>query len=188
MNRLAILSFAAVIFAAGAANAVEPAAGTGEQSARFEGHVNGACRMGAPTAVSTDNVTVGALSTGSAEFTIDQLVGPDGIPLAAQVVVNIPAICTQAHVLSVSSLNDGLSTPQPVAPGSPFRNVLDYSVNVLWAGQSNDFTASGSDLAAPIPDAAQGDVTVTISLPGGGDPAVAGIYSDEIILQLGVAG
>lgn len=185
MNRSFLLSFAAAVLAAGAAHAADPLA---EQTARLEGHVEGACRMGAPTAVSTSNATAGALTTGSAEFTIDQLVGPDGIPLAANFVVSIPAICTQAHVLTVSSLNDGLRTPEPTPSGSQFRSVLDYSVNVGWAGQSNNFTASGADLAAPIPDAARGDVTVTISLPGGGDPAVAGIYSDEIILQLGVAG
>lgn len=186
MKRVAIFCFAATILAAGTANTAEPA--SGEQSARIEGRVDGACRMGTPTAVSTNNVTVGALSQGSAEFTIDQLVGPDGIPMSANVVVSIPATCTQAHVLSVSSLNDGLRTPETVSPSSGFRNVLDYSVDIDWAGESNSFTASGADLAAPIPDAVQGAVTVTISLPGGGDPAIAGIYTDEIILQLGVAG
>jgi hypothetical protein len=189
MRRFALISgLACALSVLATAASAQPVSANADQDARLEGHVDGACRMGVPTALSTNNVSVSTLSQGSAEFSIDQLVGPDSIPLAASLTLSIPAVCTQAHTLTISSLKDGLRTEEVVPSGSGFRGVIDYSVGVDWAGQNSAFTASGADVVTPVPDAAVGDVTVTIQIPGGGDPAVAGFYSDEIILQLGVAG
>ncbi len=189
MNRIAAIAagLCGLMVAGSAAAQVIPTNGA-QQPLNLEGRVNGVCKLFQPQTVSASNASVDALSATSAEVRIDSIVDSNGVPQAASVVIVIPAICTQAHTLSMSSANAGLRTAESAVPGSGFRSVLDYTVDVDWAGSTQSFESSGGDLVAPIPDAAVGDMTVTIDFPGGGEPAVAGDYSDQIIVELGVAG
>lgn len=184
MTRFALIAGLSVAMLAGAAQAQDQLS----RDAYLEGHVDGACRMYVPQAAGGENMTAGAVGEGAVELAISNLVDAAGVPRAASIVVTVPAICTQAHTLTVTSRNDGLRTEETAPPGSGFRSVIDYTVGVGWAGSTTSFDASSGELVEPVADAAAGDVTLTISFPGGGDPAVAGFYSDEIILELGVAG
>lgn len=156
--------------------------------ATFRGAAEPACRLNTPTAPTARNIQVAALAPGSADISISQLVGDDGAPLGATVVLVVPAVCNQAHTLNLSSLNGGLLGDGPALTGGPFRSRLPYSVTVAWAGGQQSFVTQDDALSFAIGDAATGSVTVTIEIPPGGAPLAAGAYSDEIVLELGAAG
>lgn len=153
----------------------------------FRGDVAAACRMSTPLAPTADNAQVGALAPGSADIAISQLVGDDGAPIGATIVLVLPATCNQAHTLNLSSLNGGLKSSGPVVTGA-FRSQAPYTVTVAWAGESQTFQTQNESLAFNLANAATGPVTVTIQIPAGGAPLAAGTYSDELVLELGVAG
>ena len=154
----------------------------------FRGDVAAACRMSTPLAPTTDNAQVGALAPGSADIAINRLVGEDGAPIGATIVLVLPATCNQAHTLNLSSLNGGLKGDAPAGSGGAFRSQAPYTVTVAWAGESQTFQTQDESLAFALGSAATGPVTVTIQIPAGGAPLAAGTYSDELILELGVAG
>ncbi|RYF93606.1 MAG: hypothetical protein EON95_08320 [Caulobacteraceae bacterium] len=161
---------------------------TGTIQAVFRGDVLAACRMSTPLAPTADNAQVGALAPGSADIAINQLVGDDGAPIGATIVLVLPATCNQAHTLNLSSLNGGLKGDGPALPGGAFRSQAPYTVTVAWAGESQTFQTQDESLSFALGSAATGPVTVTIQIPAGGAPLAAGTYSDELVLELGVAG
>lgn len=175
---------------------VVPAGGAAAQSneqtatiqATFRGVAPAACRMSAPTAPTSENAQVGALSPGSADIAIDQMVDQDSSPLGATIVLVLPAVCNQAHTLSLSSLNGGLLGDGAQPAGGAFRTLVPYSVTVSWAGGEQLLLTPDQNLSVVFSDAAAGVVTVTIQIPQGGAPLVAGAYTDEIVLELGAAG
>lgn len=174
--------------AAGGPAMAQTVDGSATIQATFRGGAEPACRLNTPTAPTAQNVQIGGLAPGSADISISQLVGDDGAPLAATVVLVVPAVCNQAHTLNLSSLNGGLLGDGPELTGGPFRSRLPYSVTVAWAGGQQSFVTQDDALSFAVGDAAVGSVTVTIEIPPGGAPLAAGAYSDEIVLELGAAG
>jgi hypothetical protein len=156
--------------------------------ATFRGSAPAACQISTATAPSSQNVQIGALSPGSAGISISQMVDENAAPLGATVVLVIPAVCNQAHTLNLSSLNGGLLGDGDAAAAGAFRSLLPYSVTVNWAGGEQLLLTPDQDLSVVFGDAAAGVVTVTIQIPQGGAPLVAGAYTDEIVLELGAAG
>lgn len=154
----------------------------------LNGDIPAGCIMAAPTAPSAQNATATALASGTADVVITRLVGDDGAPLGAQMTLNLPSACNQSHTLSISSLNGGMTNPDAGAPGAAFRTVLPYQVVVTWAGQTRTFDSAASAATVAVGDAARGDLSVTIQISPGGAPLVAGSYSDQLVLELGVAG
>lgn len=165
---------------------------SGEQSATiqatFRGAAEPACRLNTPTSPTSDNAQVSGLAPGSADIAINQLVGADGATLGATVVLVLPAVCNQAHTLNLSSLNGGLLGDGPAVTTGPFRSRLPYSVTVNWAGGQQSFLTEDGILSFALGAAAVGPITVTIQIPSGGAPLAAGAYSDELVLELGIAG
>lgn len=155
--------------------------------ATFRGGADPACRLSTPAASGAQNISVEGLSNGTADLTISQLVGEAGASLGATIVLEVPAVCNQAHVITVTSRNGGLTTEGGPVSG-PFRASLPYGVTVGWAGQQRTLNTEAGQVSVELPDAATGSVTVVIEVPSGGAPLVAGAYSDELILELGVAG
>lgn len=155
--------------------------------ATFRGVVEGGCRLSAPAATSADNAVISSLGPGTADIAVQQLVNDDAEVQGARIVLVIPTLCTQAHTLSLTSVNGGLASDQP-ADGGPFRSNIVYTVTVAWAGGQQTFETGGGLLNFTVPDAAMGDLVVTIDIPSGGDPLTAGAYTDEITLILGVGG
>ncbi|MGZ9101067.1 MAG: hypothetical protein ACXW3O_15320 [Brevundimonas sp.] len=162
--------------------------GSATIQATFRGDAAPACRLNTPTASTTENAQISGLAPGSADISISQLVGNDGAPLGATVVLVLPAVCNQAHTLNLSSLHGGLLGDGPELTGGPFRSRLPYSVTVAWAGGQQSFLTQNDSLSFAVGDAALGSITVTIQIPPGGAPLAAGAYSDEIVLELGAAG
>lgn len=177
----------AAVMVANAAAAQVATSGTNQMA--FKGTVQPGCITSIPASTSSQNATVTELVAGSANIVVTRLVGDDGVPLGAQIVLSLPAACNQAHTLNVSSLNGGLMNANGSTAGSAaFRALLPYTVQVNWAGQTQTLTSGAGAVAQPISDAATGPLSVTIQIPAGGSPMVAGSYSDQLVLELGVAG
>lgn len=187
LRTLVALATLAGAVAFGGAAAAQSGEETATVQTTFRGQADPGCRLSTPAAPTAENAQVGALGPGSADIAISQLVGDDGQPLGATIVLVLPAVCNQAHTLNLSSLNGGLLGDGPVTTG-PFRSNLPYSVTVAWAGDQQSFQTEDDTLSFPVGDAAVGSVTVTIQIPSGGAPLAAGAYSDELILELGAAG
>ncbi len=156
--------------------------------ATFRGSAPGGCRISAPSTTSQQNATATGLAPGSANIAVNQIVGEDGEPLGATIVMVIPATCNQAHTINLQSLNGGLTSSGPAVTGGPFRSSLAYTVTVDSERGRQVFTSSDSLLAVSFNDASNEPVTVTIQIPAGGGPLTAGAYSDELVLEFGVAG
>ena len=155
----------------------------------YSGQVLPGCIMAAPTVPSAQNATATSLSAGSADINVTQLVGDDGVPIGAQLVLSLDSACNQAHVLSIASQNGALINDVSTGdPGTSFRNTLPYAVSLSWSGQTQTLDSSDGSLSLPVGVAARGSVTVIIQIPAGGAPMVAGSYSDQLVLELGIAG
>lgn len=172
----------------GSQAAAQTDVGAGTRQATFQGSAPAGCRMSAASAPTSNNAQVTALSAGSADIAIAQLVGDDGTAQAATIVLTLPAVCNQAHTLTLDSLRGALASDGPELTGGPFRNRLPYSVTVSWAGGLQSYSSQDDTLTLSVPNAATGLVTITIQIPSGGAPLAAGAYSDQLVLELGAAG
>jgi len=185
MTRTPLLAAAAALMlTAGAAQAQTPPT---EQLA-FNGVAPPGCIMQSATSPSSDNASVSSPSPGAADILIGRLVGEDGVPVGATVILTLPAACNQAHRLSLGSLNGGLVNIDGTPVGGPFRALLPYTVGVSWGGASETYDSATPGVTLSSGDAATGSVTVTIEIPAGGAPLVAGAYSDQLVLELAAAG
>jgi hypothetical protein len=181
------LSLLAAVAAMLPAAALAQTVNIGQGRLDLVGQAQSACLTSAPTAATAVNATFAQTGQNAAEVRITQLVDPTTAqPIASSVDVAVPVICNTAHRLVIRSSNGGLLRQgvRQQAPG--FRDALPYQVIATWAGQ----TANGGS-ASPVtinsPDGAAGQVSVSINVPGGGDPLVAGSYEDSIVIELQVA-
>lgn len=150
------------------------------------------CLVQTPQAAVGANTTFAAGGAQQGQVTITQLADPQtAVAKEATISVALPVICNSAHHVTVTSLNRGLLRQGGIASQTSvngFREFIPYSVTASWAGQ----TATGQSLSgAPVnittQDGAAGQVSLTIDVPGGGDPLVAGTYSDSLTIELQVA-
>lgn len=187
MMRAAVLLPSLIVAAfAGAAAAQQPA--TQQPQLSYRGDVAAGCILSAPTIGASTNATAQNASGGSADVVITRLAGDDGVPEGAEVSLVLQAACNQSHTLNLESLLGGLTNGQPAPANGQFRTVLPYQVTLSWAGTTQTFRSDDPALAAAIASAARGSLTVSITIPSGGSPLVAGSYADQLVLELGVAG
>ena len=182
--RFAIAAFSVALLGAGAASAQS----VGTSPLTFQGKAPPACRMSTPMSEASQNAELDSAAPGAAEISIARLAGDDGSVIGANMALNIPVLCNQAHTLSVESRRGGLSLSQVPVEATAFRTSVPYRVRVSWAGANDDFSSDGSNAFLSIGDAGQGLLNVVIDIPAGGVPLVAGSYSDELVLVLSVAG
>ena len=152
----------------------------------FQGQVAAGCVFEAAETSFVENAVISNLSPGTADIAINQLVDEDGAPIGAVIILSLPATCNQSHSLTLASQNGGLVNPDGVE-GGPFRTQLPYSMTVAWGSVSQTVSSDGPGLTLAYGDAGTGVVTLTIQIPAGGDPLVAGAYADQLILELGAA-
>ena len=138
----------------------------------------------AETAISNAALTAGPTA---GQVRLTQFVDPQtAVPVAANIGLDFSVICNAAHHLTVRTLQGGLvlTTPAP-PPGPGLRNSVPYQVSVAWAGQQatgSSYTTMPVDIATA--NGASGILSITIAVPGGGDPLVAGTYSDSLVVEL----
>lgn len=153
----------------------------------FRGQAPAVCVIrGAATLVSSNNASLETSQLNAAAIRVTSLVSADGSgqPNAADLSLSIPVICTLTHDVTISSASAGMTRDGGVSGGSGFRSVLDYQVQTTWAGKTTSRQASALPSVVATPDAAAGNLTVTVSILQGGQPLVAGSYSDTLTILL----
>jgi len=177
---------AAVAFmapAALAAQIVEPSQGRVE----IVGTSRPACVIGAASSMAGNNMTFTPLSNVSGQVRITDFVDSNAVSRGASIDVILPVICNSAHRVVVRSGNGGLRrVGAPVRPG-PFAEFLPYRVNTAWGAQQAGFTSDQGTLIINTGEARAGQVALSIAVARGGPPLVAGLYSDQIVVELQAA-
>ena len=143
--------------------------------------------------VSLNSGSAGSLNSAGAGSAVVRLGSPDfvnpqtAVPVGGQLQLSVPITCNGAHTLQVRSTNGRLTLEGGAAGGNGFRNTVDYGLTTNWGGLNQSFnTAAANTLQIPVNQATSGDALVTISIPAGGQPLVAGVYSDLIVVEVTV--
>jgi hypothetical protein len=154
----------------------------------FRGEAPGVCVIrGAARLVSSNNASLETSQLNAAAIRVTSLIAADGSgqPNAADLTLSIPVICTVTHDVTISSTGAGMTRDGGAeGAGSDFRALLGYQVQTSWAGQTLAASASALPSVVNVPDAASGDLLVTVSILQGGLPLVAGTYSDTLTILL----
>lgn len=154
----------------------------------FEGSAQRACRVTPASAVRELNATLQP-SDGSSlnvQLTPQGFIDPTtGVAQATEIALSLPVTCNAPHRIRVSSTQGALLREGASVAAGDFRSRLDFRVNLEFAGQSATFdTTSTASAEVNLSEAATGNAVVTISIPGGGTPLVAGAYSDTLIVEI----
>lgn len=170
--------------------ALAQTANIGQGRLDIVGQAPSACLISQPTASTGQNATLSQTGAQSAEIRISELVDPQTAqPRASSMNVALPVICNTAHRLTVKSGNGGLLRAGGRRGAvSGFRQLLPYNVSADWSGQSiTGSSTSGTPVTINSANGAAGQVSLSISIPAGGEPLVAGSYSDSVVIELQVA-
>jgi hypothetical protein len=178
-----------MFLAGGAAAQSGSAAALGGLSSRrldMIGDAPPGCVLSPPVDAGTVNASLQIADDRSAQVTITELADPEtAIPRAATIDLDFPVICNAAHEISVRTARGGLALLAGGAAAPGFRNVLPYRIDVDWAGTQS---TGASDTPTPVDirmgGGAAGLLSVVVNIPEGGDPLVAGSYSDSLIIEL----
>jgi hypothetical protein len=154
----------------------------------FRGTAPGLCVIRGPASViSSNNTSLSSSALSSSAIQVTSLIDATGtgIPRAADMQLAIPVICTVTHSVTVQSASGGMRLEGSAALSTnSFRTLLDYQVQTAWAGRNNNSQASELPATIDTPDAAIGSLLVTVSILQGGQPLVAGSYSDTLTILL----
>jgi len=153
------------------------------------GEAPNACVISSAGSAAGANAVFRSLAAGAAEIRITEIIDPQtSTARPSSINVLLPIICNSAHRLVLSSGNGGLlrdgGSTQP-GPGG-FREFVPYQVSAVWSGQSVTSASDQGPVVINVLDGAAGDASVTIDVPGGGAPLVAGGYSDAVVIELRV--
>lgn len=183
MIKRLIAAVALMAPAALAAQVVEPSQGRLE----IVGTSRPACVIGAASSAAENNMTFTPLSNVSGQVGITNFVDTNAVSRGGSIDVILPVICNSAHRIVVRSGSGGLRrVGAPVRPG-PFAEFLPYQVNTAWGAQQAGFTSDQGTLIINAAEARAGRVSLSIVVPRGGRPLVAGLYSDNIVVELQAA-
>lgn len=185
MTRLFLTSLATVL-AASLAHAQEIGVVPQDNGAlAFEGSVPNVCRLGTPGLDQTSSaLTIEQQTANGLAVRLNAFADPEtGLALANSVIFALPLTCNAAHRVVVRSLGNGMSTNAVASPG--FSNIVGYSLTTQWAQQTMGENApGGSGTAIDVSNAAAGSAVITVQIPAGTTPLVAGAYSDDIIVEV----
>ena len=129
-------------------------------------------------------------SGSSGTVTISNLVDPVSARVVpSRITLMLPIICNSAHVVRLRSAGGALRREGvAVVPGTVFTDELPYEYGLRWASGGTLSPQSSRQLVTVAANgAASGVAEVTLDVPGGGRPLVAGRYGDTIIVELGAA-
>jgi spore coat protein U-like protein len=111
-------------------------------------------------------------------------------PRETSVELTLPVICNSPHRLVLRSSNGGLLRAGAVERDTQggFAEFLPYQITADWADQQTGGASNaGTPLTIGSAGGRAGQMLVSLKVPGGGTPMVAGTYSDDIIIELQVA-
>jgi spore coat protein U-like protein len=191
MHRIALIvpALLATTVAAQAQNLID----TGQGRLEIAGRAPPACVLNAPTATGGQNASFSGTGATSGEILITEFGDPlTAQPRGAAINLSLPVICNAAHRLTVTSSNGGLLRDGGNARNrqSPtgFGEFVGYQISATWAGQNASvLTANNNVLAIATANGGAGDMGLTIAVPPGGGPLVAGRYADTVTVQFEAA-
>ena len=147
-----------------------------------------ACVISQPTVGNQTNASFSATGASSGQVAITQFVDPQSAaPRASSIELNLPLLCNASHRVRVSSANGGLLRAGATGRGGQgggFREFVAYTVGIDWSGQSVQLVTSNNNANINANQPGKGDMTIRIATPGGGNPLVAGQYSDAIVVEV----
>lgn len=189
MRKALILAVLLAAPSAGFAQTVQ----VGQGRLDLSGVAPSACVISPPTSTSGVNSSFLLIGPQAAQINITQLVDQTTAePMSATINLALPIICNTAHTLTVTTANGGLAriggNARNANVTNGFRELLPYQVNAVWAGHSvNGGSQTLTPVSIAVADGAAGQLSLTIAVPAGGAPLVAGNYADSIVVQLQVA-
>lgn len=151
------------------------------------GEAPAACVVAGAPATSGDNAVFASTSTRGAEVAITQFVDPQTAQVRpTQINLALPVICNTGHRVVVRTVRGGLAREgAAVAAQAGFRQLVPYTVSADWAGFTRTGVSSVSGaLIIDRAEGAAGDLGIRIEVPQGGEPLIAGAYSDQVIIEL----
>jgi hypothetical protein len=188
MRAAALILFALAAPAAGQAVVNEDAART-TQMIQVSGIAPPACLVRPASGQRGINATFESAGS-SGTVNISNLVDPvSARVLPSRITLTLPITCNSAHVVRLRSAGGALRREgAAVVPGAVFTDQLPYEYGLRWAGGGTLSPQQSSQAVTVAANgAASGVAEVTLDVPGGGRPLVAGRYGDTIIVELGAA-
>ncbi len=161
--------------------------------ARFEiiGEAPSACVVRPPSAASGVNATVQPAGSARSEIRIIQMVDSStGQARATSAELALPIICNAPHRVTLRSRNGGLLREGRTgrSMGGGFSEFLPYRLSALWLGRSAEGASDGADgFVIDSFGGGAGQMSLSIVVPEGGRPLVAGRYADELVVEFQVA-
>jgi hypothetical protein len=153
------------------------------------GEAPNACVISSAGSAAGANAVFRSLTAGAAEVRITEMIDPQtSTARASSINILLPIICNGAHRLVLTSGNGGLLRDGGSTAASPggFREFVPYQVSAVWSGQTAANSSDRGPVIINVRDGAAGDASVTIDVPGGGAPLIAGGYSDAVVIELQV--
>lgn len=154
------------------------------------GYAPSACLINGVARGTGNNAVLGAAGARQADIRIIELVDPATAGTrATSISLALPVVCNVGHQVILRTQNGGLSRSNRAggAQATPgFRESVAYDVTARWAG-ATAVGRSDAPFELSAPEAAAGDLSIDITIPAGGDPLVAGAYSDQLVVELRVA-
>lgn len=159
------------------------------QELTIAGSAQPACVIKGPALARGTNISFAATGANAGEIRISQLVDPSTAEVRqAQVALLLPIVCNSAHRFLLKSSNGGLQRDGAAPASDQFRARVPYDVSAMWQGrQLRQATDAAGDFTIDMPGSGAGDLALTIDIQPGGQPLVAGSYSDTITVELQVA-
>jgi hypothetical protein len=169
--------------------ALAQSANTAVRQIEISGEASGGCLVSAAPGASGANAALDTSNPNSAVVRIADLVNPaTGQVQLATISLALPVVCNASHQVVVRSVKGGLGREGAPSPAPGFRELAPYTITAAWAGAT---VSAPSQVNQPLTltegDGAAGNLSISLSLPAGGAPLVAGAYSDELIIELQVA-
>ena len=177
-----LLRLISVLIMAGSANA-EPVQRT---DTRFEGSIIENCIFDAVPAGSGGGVNIATTENGlSVNF--NSIADPETAELVPfGLIVSLDMTCNFAHTVTIRSVSGGLQASDP-SNSDTFTDRADYTVEAQWAGQSAEFSTSGTPgegAGLQIGGLNAGRFDLEIGSAASSLPLVAGDYTDTLIIEI----
>jgi hypothetical protein len=148
--------------------------------------VTNVCRFGGVTVSGGRNAAFSATTNGGS-ITINALADQNTArALPASISVTFEGLCNEPQSIRLISTRGGLKPDQSAAASGTFQSRVDYTASLNWGSDqtslTTDGTASGST-GLTFNGAQSGAVTLSIDIPAGSQPLVAGNYSDVLTVE-----
>lgn len=146
------------------------------------------CVIRAPASAIGTNMRFEPASASAGQIGITEFVDQNAVSRGGSIEISLPVICNSAHRVIVRSGNGGLRRLGATAQTGPFAQFVPYQVTTQWGGQQAVLaTNQGGTSQIDSGQARAGLVGLSINLAAGGQPLVAGTYSDQIVVELQAA-